>query len=159
MRFLPRLLAGLLALAAVLPAAASELTIVRVLPEWRDASSFKRISEYFTGRENSGEIAIVRTHPEHRDGFYFLVRLMNAGTATPVKFHLTLITPTNAKPQVFNFDATLQPGKNLLNLGLTGEDWTDAKANPVAWKLDALAADGRVLASQKSYLWEQPTAN
>jgi len=44
----------------------------------------------------------------------------------------------------------------VLNLGLTGTDWPDAKTNPVAWKLDVLAADGRVLASEKSYLWEKP---
>ena len=31
-----------------------------------------------------------------------------------------------------------------------------AKARPVAWKLALLAADGRVLAEQQSFLWENP---
>jgi hypothetical protein len=43
-----------------------------------------------------------------------------------------------------------------MNLGLTGDDWPGAKTNPVAWKLEIVAADGRVLASDESYLWEKP---
>ena len=41
--------------------------------------------------------------------------------------------------------------------GVTGADWPgEKKAHPVAWKLALLAADGRVLAEQKSFLWEKP---
>jgi hypothetical protein len=46
----------------------------------------------------------------------------------------------------------------MLNLGLTGPDWPDLKVNPVAWKLDILTADGKRLASEKSYLWEKPAS-
>jgi hypothetical protein len=44
-----------------------------------------------------------------------------------------------------------------MNLGLTGADWPGGEqAHPVAWKLELVAADGRVLAAEKSFLWEKP---
>ena len=149
------------AAALVLPttSAAKEgnLTVVRVFTGWRDDASFKRISEYFTGRENTGGEAMIRTHPDQRAGYYFLVRVTNPGAPLTVKFNLQLILPSNTKLQTFTFPADFRTGDTVLNLGLTGEDWPNPKANPVAWKLDILGPDGHVLASEKSYLWEKPT--
>ncbi len=144
------------ALPSTAPAKEADLTVVRVFTGWRDAASFKRISEYFTGRENTGGEAIIRTHPDQRAGYYFLVRVKNPGTPLAVKFSLQLILPSNPKVQTFTFPADFQRGDTVLNLGLTGEDWPNPKANPVAWKLDIVGPDGHVLASEKSYLWEKP---
>ena len=144
-----------LSLAAV-SASAGELTIARVFTGWRDAASFKRISEYFDGKENTGGQLMLRTHADQRAGYYFLVRTANPGAPLAVKFVLLLILPSEPKPRTFSFAADLRAGETVLNLGLTGADWPDAKTNPVAWKLDVLAADGRVLATEKSYLWEKP---
>ena len=153
----------LLALAAIsgsLPGVTSAkeggLTIVRIFTGWRDAASFKRISEYFDGRENTGGQTVLRTHPEERSGYYFLIRTANAGAATPVKINLELILPSNPKTQNYTFPTDLPNGGAVLNLGLTGEDWPNARSNPIAWKLAIVAADGRVLATEESYLWEKP---
>lgn len=153
---LPRLFL-LLALSAV-PALAADLTIVRVFTGWRDAASFKRISEYFDGKENTGGEAVLRTHPEQRAGFYFLVRVTNPGAARTVQARLELITSLHAKPVAHTFAPVLGTGDTVFHLGLTGADWTDPKGNPVAWKLELTDADGRLLASEKSYLWEKPAA-
>jgi hypothetical protein len=134
------------------------LTVVRVFTGWREAASFKRISEYLDGRENTGGEAVLRTHPDQRGGFYFLVRAANPGAARSVKANLEIITTANAKPLSFSFPAELKPGDTVFHLGLTGADWPDAKLNPVAWKLDLLDSDGRILATEKSYLWEKPAA-
>ena len=143
------------------PALAKEgdVTIVRAFTGWRDAASFKRISEYFDNQENTGGETVLRTHADQRAGYYFLVRAANPGTPLPATVRIEIILPSVAKTKVFTFATELKTGSTVLDLGLTGTDWPDAKANPVAWKLDLLAADGRVLATEKSYLWEKPGAN
>lgn len=146
----------LLLLLALGSAQAAELSIVRVFSGWRDAASFKRISEYFDGKENTGGEAVLRTHPDHRGGYYFLVRVTNPGPARPVTARLQIITSADAKPQAFTFSPQLRTGDTVLHLGLTGSDWTDPKADPVAWRLDLTDSDGKVLAAEKSYLWEKP---
>ena len=132
------------------------LTIKRVYTGWRDAASFKRISEYFNGQENTNGEAVFRTHPEQRAGFYFLVRVVNPGAARSVKATLHVITSANARAAEYQFPAELRAGDTVFHIGLTGTDWTDPKANPVAWKLDLTDANGQPLATEKSYLWEKP---
>ena len=137
-------------------ARATELSITRVFTGWRDASSFKRISEYFTGRENSGGTLIRRTQPDQRSGYYFLVRVENAGVSLPVKLEVELILPNTIPARIHTFSAELKSGKNVVNLGLTGADWPSVETNPVAWKINLLGPAGEVLATEKSYLWEKP---
>ncbi len=137
-------------------AAGADLTIVRVFTGWRDAASFKRISEYFDGKENTGNATVLRTHPDQRAGFYFLVRTTNPGALRSVKASLEVITNAAAKPLSYTFPAELKSGDTVLHLGLTGTDWADPKTSPVAWKLDLVDTDGRILATEKSYLWEKP---
>ena len=145
----------LLTLAAASTAAA-DVTIVRVFTGWRDAASFKHLSEYFTGRENTRGETMLRTQPAQRAGYYFLVRAANSGAPVAVRISVQLITPTDSKPRTHTFATELKSGETVLHLGLTGGDWPDAKADPVAWKLELLSADGRVLATEGSYLWEKP---
>ena len=143
-------------LALVVTASAADVKIVRVFSGWRDAASFKRISEYFTGRENSGNEVVVRTRPGERGGYYFLVRTDNRGAATPAKFVFHVVLPDAPEPRTFSFLADLPAGKTVFNLGVTGADWPDAQIDAVAWKLDVLTAAGEPLAVEKSYLWEKP---
>ena len=133
-----------------------KITIKRVFTGWKDGASFKRISEYFTGQENTDDTVVLRTHPEQRSGFYFFIRVSNPGAPAPVKINLELITPTDTKPKTYTFSSELKTGQNLFNLGLTAGDWPDEKAHPVAWKIDFVGSDNQVLVSQDSYLWEKP---
>lgn len=153
------LAAGLALVAAALPSPASaneSVTIVRAFTSWHDAAYFKHISEYFNGRENTHGEVMLRTHADQRAGYYFLVRTANPGAPVAVQLKVQLIAPTEPKLRNFIFPTELKSGETVLNLGLTGADWPDAKANPVAWKLDVVASDGCVLATAKSYLWEKP---
>jgi hypothetical protein len=136
--------------------AGADLTIVRTFTGWRDAASFKRISEYFDGKENTGKETVLRTHPDQRAGYYFLVRLANPGAAQKVRFQLQLFEQGTSASRTVVFPAELKSGSGVFQLGLTGPEWQDAKSQPVAWHLQVLADDGRVLASEKSYLWEKP---
>ena len=137
----------------------ADLTITRTFTGWRDAASFKRISEYFSGQENLGVQTMLRTHPEQRTGYYFLVRLANPGAAQKVRFQLQLFEQGASASRTVDFPAELKSGSGVFQLGLTGPEWQDAKSQPVAWHLQILADDGRVLASEKSYLWEKPAGN
>lgn len=151
------LLAVLLFATALAPARAAGVEFVRVWPGWRDTDSFRRISEYFTGKENTGREVVVRTHAEVRDGFYFLARIKNPAAALPgAKFVLHLITPDKPETKLYTFPAAVPAGETVFQLGLTGADWPGPKVHPVAWKLELLSADGQPVASSQSFLWEKP---
>lgn len=155
MRFL--LLAASLLLAVFSPLRAAEVEMTRVWPGWRDAESFERIAEFFSGKENTGKQVILRTRPETRAGYYFYVRAVNPGAqVASAKFVLQVITPVDPAAKTFTFPASLAAGTTVFNLGLTGGDWPGADAAPVAWKLELVAGDGRTLATKKSFLWEKP---
>ncbi|MEO6875994.1 MAG: hypothetical protein ABI222_14340 [Opitutaceae bacterium] len=147
----------LLAASATLTHAADVVSFVRVWPEWRDAQSFERISEYFTGKENPGSQVILRTQPETRSGFYFLARVKNTGpAATAAKIVVSLIKPDSPKTKAYTFPITLPAGETVYSIGLTGTDWAGPKIHPVAWKIEVIATDGTLLGVAKSFLWEKP---
>ncbi|MGA3006496.1 MAG: hypothetical protein ABSE59_01265 [Opitutaceae bacterium] len=159
MRFLPHrpALVFICAFFCFAAARAGEVTVVRVWPGYRSAESFERISEYFDGKENSGGETVLRTRPAQRAGFYFLVRLNNTGgPVAGATFELSVISPASATPHPFKFTANLPAGGHVFECGLTGNDWPNAKAHPVAWKLVVRTPDGAELASTQSFLWSKP---
>lgn len=135
---------------------AANVEIVRVFGGWRTAASFKRISEYFNGRENTGAEIVVRSQPGEREGYYFLVRMKNPGAATDARIVLDVVTPDSHRPRTFTFLTALPAGKAVFNFGLTGADWPRRSVEAVAWKIDVFDASNELLASEKSYLWEKP---
>lgn len=140
------------------PLAAAEAEFVRVWPAYRDAESFERIGEYFGRPEDTGGEIVLRTRPDSRDGYYFLVRVKApSASATDARFELTVIRPDTPEPQTFQFPAALRRKEAVFQLGLTGADWPGGKdAHPVAWKLTLRGPNGRVLTEHKSFLWEKP---
>ncbi len=138
----------------------AQIDIRRVWPEYRDAASFDRISEYFTKKENTGGQIVLRTQAGDRGGFYFLVRLKNRGTAIPnARIELNVIAPTSPLPKTHEFTTSLAAGTNVLNIGLTGDDWSSPKAHPVAWELRLLSSDGSEIGKKQSFLWSKPPSS
>jgi hypothetical protein len=162
MRFFPAA-AFLFAFAstASLLTAAADLRVVRVWPSYRTAESFSRISEYFGGGENTGKDTIVRSQPSSRAGYYFLTRIKNSGPALPdAKIELHVITPSSPEPKTFTFNAAIPAGSHVVQIGLTGNDWPNPKAQAVAWDLHVFGGvNGAELAHEQSYLWSQPDAS
>ena len=156
MRFLkhPLALIFVSALFCAASARAAGVSFVRVWPGYRTAESFERISEYLTGEENTGGETVWRSQPAQRKGFYFLARLKNAGDAIAgATVELSVITPASATPRTLTFTADLPAGQHVFECGLTGADWPDAKAHPVAWQIVVRAPGGAELARTQSYLW------
>lgn len=152
---IPRLMLLCAALAA--STAAHAVEIVRVWPEWRTEESFKRISELFDGKENSGGEMLMRTQPGSRDGMYFLVRIAGAA-AGEARFEVDIIMPGSPDPVRFQFPASLPPARrgSVFQLGLTGSDWPDAKVHPIAWRVVLHGAGDSELAAAQSFLWSAP---
>ena len=161
MRFLNQLpaLVFVIALSCAASARAADVTFVRVWPGYRTAESFDRISEYLDGQENTGGQTVLRSQPTQRDGFYFLVRLKNAGDAIAgASVELSVITPASATPRTLTIATDLPAGQHVFQCGLTGADWPDAAVHPVAWKIVIRAPGGAELASAQSFLWSEPDA-
>jgi hypothetical protein len=144
---------------AVPPAAVPSVELVRLWPGYRTAESFDRIAEYFTNEEKTGGQVILRTQPGERAGYYFLLRVKNAAPLAGAGIGLELITDAGPRPKTHTFAlAALPAGNRVLNIGVTGADWPGGPdAHPVAWRLRLLAADGRELLSEQSFLWGRPT--
>jgi hypothetical protein len=134
----------------------SDVRIVRVFTGWRDAASFKRISEYFTGRENTGGEVLIRSQPQERSGYYFLVRTANSGAPFTGRFAFTVVLPGKPDAHTFAFTADVPTGQTVFNFGLTGADWPGSTTTSSAWKLELRDATGTAVAIEKSYLWERP---
>lgn len=138
----------------------ASVEVVRLWPGHRTAASFDRISEYFTGEENTGGQAVLRTQAKERAGYYFLLRVKNAAPLAGARVELELITDAEPRPKIHAFTlASLPAGNQVLNLGVTGADWPGGPdAHPVAWRLRLFAPDGRVLVSEQSFLWGRPAS-
>lgn len=135
---------------------ASSTKIVRVFTGWKDAASFKRISEYFTGRENTGGEIVLRTQPAERAGYYFLVRTDSA-SGIAGRFMVEVVLPGASEPQHYVFPASVPAGQKVFQLGVTGRDWADHRVDAVAWRITLQDSTGATVATQQSYLWKMPS--
>jgi hypothetical protein len=146
-----------LTLFAAMPAFANDVSFVRVWPQWRKADDFDRIREYFGGPENDGRETVLRTHADQRAGLYFLVRVKAAQPIEGGRFVLNVVRPDSPDPREYTFPVSLPAKSHVAELGLTDGDWPHGRdVHPVAWKLSLLDRDGRVLASEQSFLWQDP---
>ncbi|WP_221033053.1 hypothetical protein [Actomonas aquatica] len=132
---------------------ATRVQLVRVWPGYRDATSFTRLGEYFGSSPDAINQNALRSQPNARGGYYWLIRT-DAATAYPgTTVQLEVVRPgtTQAEPHTFTFD--LPAGSHAVHVGLTGRDWIDPEEAPVAWSLTLTATDGTLLAAEQSFLW------
>ncbi|HLS28592.1 MAG TPA: hypothetical protein VK041_08065 [Opitutales bacterium] len=135
----------------------AEVKIKRTRAEYLENDQFYRISEFFTYRENTGGDLIVRTQDEDRSGYYFTIRLTSYPYQKEVveeAVRLQVILPGDIEPTLFTFPLGPAKRKNpLLLIGLTGDDWPDPEARPLAWHLSFHDEKGTQLAEAQSFLW------
>jgi hypothetical protein len=137
--------------------ALAQTEVVRASATYRDSRQFFRISEFFTNRENTGSDIVVRSREDERAGYYFTVRLKKypyRHDAVEEAVHLEVIMPGDVEPTLFTFPLGPSKRKNpLILIGLTGADWPDASALPLAWRISFLDGAGAILAQERSFLW------
>lgn len=129
--------------------------IVRVWTNYRDAAYFDRIGEYFGAVEHHSGRMVLRSQPEHRAGFYFLVRITEpkevpAGS----RWVLDVILPDHKHAKTFTFALPQGQTEPVVLLGLTGTDWPGPKVHPLAWHVRLADPEGRELLAKSSFLWE-----
>jgi hypothetical protein len=149
---------ALFALVTASLCSAADLAIVRVWTGYRAAESFERISEYFGKKEDVVAEHVIRTQPNERSGYYFLVRLQNEDAEiSGAHLELQLITPFSTETKSYTFDSAIPHGSHAFHLGLTGTDWPGKpKDEAVAWQLRILSATGTELGRTQSFLWSKP---
>jgi len=135
------------------------VTIETIRPRYIEEERFKRISEYLSGEENQGDRIILRSDPEARTGFYFVLRLdenvrrLPRGSVVIGEFH----TPKSLDVREHRFELPRRgklPKTKEIFIGLTGEDWPyDAGRVPAAWRFTLEDANGELLARRESFLW------
>ena len=124
---------------------------------FREHYDFVRISEYFSGKENTSGQIILRSQENQRTGLYFHILFQNIGTVMPVQNHkliLKILDSESIDFKTHSFDLSpevLQKGRILL--GLSGEDWTSPQTTPIAWQIEIQSKNGEILADTQSYLW------
>lgn len=143
--------------------ARAEFRIRHITPQYIAEEPFKRISEYFTGKEDTGKRIILRTQADQRGGLYFLVtfnrmaksyipegskviaQFYHANSVDPVRHELNF--PYEMSTDTFAID---------MYVGITGADWPGGGAkNLVAWHIRVEDAEGQLIAQQGSYLWDR----
>lgn len=151
--FAPLLLLFAALCPAVVAASADEVVFERVWPGYRDSDSFTRLGEYFGAAPDATNRHALRSQPQRRDGYYWLVRTRTTTARTGCTLELQVRRPGATEPTRHTFAVDVAPGSHALHAGLTGTDWSDADERPVAWRLSLTAADGTVLATETSFLW------
>ena len=118
---------------------------------------FVRVSEYFTGKENTSGRVIVRSNETERDGLYLLLALDfpdKDSQPKPYKLVLQILDSESLDPVTYSFllpDHAITQGE--LWLGLTGEDWPTPKKKIMAWHLAVQAKNDSILTNNQSFLW------
>lgn len=130
-----------------------------IFSDRRDDDSFKRISEYFSTKENPGRYVIVRTDPSQRNGYYVALKL----DATDQPKKAASIRIQFFRPGSQDIESkTIAVGpirKKRALIGLTDDIWATSSTIPTAWKIDILDSSGTTLSSAQSFLWSNHSAS
>jgi hypothetical protein len=149
----------LMPLLILLPAAAKaaqpELEIHKVRLRQIDATRFMRMSEYFTGEENTGKRLILRSDASRRSGTYFILTFNGprARIREGCCFVLDIANGGPSSSQTLRFEV---PERNKpphsVFLGLTDATFTTTPV-PLAWKVRLLDPEGNLVTAHSSALW------
>jgi len=131
------------------------LCIESVLVKHYCANDFFAISEFFTGRENTGGDTILRTDDLQRAGLYLVVNLnkpvCELAEDAELVFQYVVSDCKNIKKK--GFELKPKAGSSpWLFVGVTGADYHGRDQSFLAWSLEIYSNGERV--SQESYLWE-----
>ena len=124
-----------------------------IFSDRRDADSFKRISEHFSGKEDPGRYVIARTDPSQRDGYYIALKLDASDQPEKAdKVRLYFVRPGSQEVE----SKTLPIGpikRNRALIGMTDDVWGSTSSIPTAWKIEFLDGDGAIISASQSFLW------
>lgn len=117
---------------------------------------FKRIPEFFSGQEYEGWKVYCRSDRNHRDGFYFVVKVNGSDQGLSENAYWVLDWITSLDPVAQTVKIPIENpkifGKEVF-IGLTGDDWPDKSVQPLAWRLRLMDGKDALIAKSQSFLW------
>lgn len=137
--------------------ATNAAAIKKVTTKYQNADDFKTLSSYFTDGDNIGPRIIEKSQANSWDGLYFIVEFEDRPETFPNKYSVLLevITPFSPQPRsyVYPLSATDKFTWEIY-LGITGSDWPNPDAQPLAWKITISDIESTVISEKQSYLWK-----
>ncbi len=137
----------------------ADVVIKTVHHQFLEENYFQRLSEFFTGKENRGRRAIVRTKADVRAGEYFIITLNQNVRNLPENSQIKLEIITGESIQEKQFLLHLpsgMPKTREIFAGITGSDWAQNETKILAWRLTLQDARGNTIAEKESFLWRSP---
>lgn len=131
--------------------------IKEVVTEYRTEQDFKRIREYFTGDEFTGRRLVVRSQADERAGCYFVLTMQEPVRKLPTdaKVRIAVVLSGDEQPAVYDLPLPEErPAGREIFAGLTGTDWADPEARPMAWRVALIDSAGNETSHRNSYLWK-----
>jgi len=120
----------------------------------RSEDDVARASELFSAKESHGQDIVFRTVENVRAGYYFYIKL-DVDPPRDGRLVLEIVRTEESAPERYDFSLNLLPKFPFgeLVVGLTGKDAGLGRWTPIAWRLSVLDGQGKVLASEHSFLW------
>ncbi len=123
-----------------------------------EESAFKRIPEYFTGREFTGRNIYCRSNLRDRSGYYFVLKVINPSSEINADCYWVVdwVPPLDPNPKTKKIPLAEEDirGREVF-IGLTGEDWKGPLLKPLAWRISLVSKKGVALCQQQSFLWSK----
>lgn len=130
------------------------LGILSVMENIYKKEKFTRISEYFTGIEDTGGDTIFRTNECGREGIYLVICLNRSVSRLSegafLRFRYVLSDGMGEEEMVFEIDPRCG-NTSWIYVGVTGPDYHGACQYLKAWQIEICSGEERVIRS--SYLW------
>ncbi|MBK1879417.1 hypothetical protein [Pelagicoccus mobilis] len=143
----------LIALLLFAASANAELTIIST--NHRDADSFKRFSEFFTGKHSDGRYSVFRSDETSRDGFYVSL-LAKDKSILPKVSEVKVQYVKSGSQDIHSFTLpVIELNKKRILVGFTGGEWESGDSHPVAWKIELLDSSSKPIDSAQSFLWSE----
>ena len=135
----------------------NSVTIENIEPRYMQDSDFISIREYMTGTMNTGKKVILRSDPDVRTGFYFILTFDTKLHRFPPGCSIIgeYYTPLSSDSKTHRFVLPMQRKKTReVMIGLTGDDWPlDDGSAPSAWQFIVQDANGEIIGLKQSFLW------
>lgn len=149
-----RLFAGLALMGLV---TAPAVTIETAFTRYYQEGDIRPIGQYFGSKlSQQGFRTVLASQPGEPAGQYFIIRLKEWKSADIASARMTLYATDSKEPSTRTWELGQEQLDDWLYLGLTGDDWPGTEIRPLAWRVELLGNDERVLAEWKSFLWEMP---
>lgn len=131
--------------------------IKEITTRFQDADSFKTLTSYFTNGKKEGPRNVVRSNENAWGGMYFIIEFKDRPETFEKKLSIVVdvLTPFSPDPRQYTF--TLENSDHFsweAYFGITGKDWPDSEASPLAWKVTVKDFEGNLLDQRQSFLWK-----